>query len=108
VRRGKIYYRNHRELFYSFNAARRQSEKNRSCHLTEEQKGIMATIYGLSSRVSKCLGIKHHVDHIVPLKPKKGSGIAPGWHEPSNLQVLPARINLSKHNRLMEVTHLRG
>lgn len=40
-------------------------------------------------RVSRCLGIEHELDHIVPLA-------LGGMHCPSNLQVLPRSINARK------------
>jgi len=52
--------------------------------------------YEMCARVSKCLGIKHHVDHIEPLKGKKSRGLNVPW----NLRVVPAYVNLSKGNRL--------
>lgn len=52
-------------------------------------------LYKLSDRLSKCLGIPHHVDHIIPLQGKLVSGL----HIFSNLRVIPATINLRKGNK---------
>jgi len=60
--------------------------------ISEEDKKLISCFYKCSKRVSDCLGIKHHVDHIVPLA--RG-----GLHIPSNLQVLPAIVNLRKGSK---------
>lgn len=49
-------------------------------------------LYAISSRVSKCLGIRHDVDHIVPLS-------LGGSHCHRNLQVIPAIWNYRKNDR---------
>ena len=56
----------------------------------------MKCIYDQASRVSQCLGVQHHVDHIHPLR---GRGLR-GLHVPWNLQVLPAKKNLEKSNKI--------
>lgn len=53
-------------------------------------------IYREAARLTKATGEPHHVDHVVPLI----SPVVCGLHTQSNLQVLPASINLSKGNRL--------
>lgn len=41
-------------------------------------------------------GVKHHVDHEIPLK----HPLVCGLHVPANLRVIPAAVNQSKGNRL--------
>ena len=59
--------------------------------LTKTQEIMIKHYYAHASRVSSKLGIEFHVDHIVPLS-------LGGLHHPSNLQVVPARWNMRKHN----------
>lgn len=66
----------------------------------------IAAIYAEAARLTAETGIPHHVDHIVPLQgpvatwgPFKGMRIVFGLHWEGNLQILPARENLTKSNR---------
>jgi hypothetical protein len=60
--------------------------------LTNEQWDEMEDVYREAARLTRETGIKHHVDHIVPLRGKTVSGL----HVPWNLQPLPALVNLKK------------
>ena len=53
---------------------------------------IIKVFYDAAKRVGKCIGVKFHVDHIVPLS-------LGGSHHQNNLQWVPCMWNLSKHNR---------
>ncbi len=63
--------------------------------LSEDQLKAIKTEYALSQWCSEVMGIKYHVDHIVPLKGKDVCGL----HVPWNLQVIPAVENIRKSNK---------
>lgn len=71
--------------------------KRRSIKLSQYHKRhdteIEKVLSLMSSRITKCCGIVHNVDHILPLT-------AGGYHHHLNLQVIPATINFSKKNKL--------
>lgn len=72
---------------------RRVAAKLRAIPKWASDSGIKA-IYKQASEISKLTGIKHHVDHIVPLKSK----LVCGLHVENNLQVLEAKENFAKSN----------
>jgi 5-methylcytosine-specific restriction endonuclease McrA len=71
--------------------------------LTEKQKTRIANIYDVCKKVSETTGKPHHVDHVVPLK---GEDIC-GLHVPWNLAIIPAKMNLSKGNRMLEARDVK-
>ena len=76
--------------------ARKAAKDNRTpSWLTDKHKEQIKDYYWLAKDLERINGEPYHVDHIVPLRGKDISGL----HVPWNLQVLPAKINMSKGNR---------
>ena len=62
--------------------------------LTSEDRWLMREAYRLAKLRTKMLGFVWEVDHIVPLRGEKVSGL----HVPDNLQVIPKQLNRAKRN----------
>jgi hypothetical protein len=58
-------------------------------------KAAIKAIYAQCIETTKRTGIRHEVDHIVPLKGRQVSGLHVHW----NLQVIPAIENRQKSNK---------
>lgn len=75
------------------NASRRTSLLDRFPEWADVKE--IKTVYKQAVNMTRETGIMHHVDHIIPLKGKLVSGL----HVHYNLQILPAKDNVSKGNK---------
>ena len=66
--------------------------------LTKEELEQIKELYTCAQMFKLYTGEEYHVDHIIPLQ---GENVC-GLHVPWNLQVIPAKENLSKSNKLQE------
>jgi hypothetical protein len=64
--------------------------------LTPEQLYNMQCTYKVAAQLSETSNEKWHVDHIVPIRGKDVCGL----HVPWNLQLLPAKMNMTKGNKV--------
>ena len=89
----KEHYKANKERYVAARARRRAAQESATpTWLTAIDKAMIQEMYDASEARYIQTGIKHHVDHIVPIN---GKGVA-GMHVPWNLQVITAHENLSK------------
>lgn len=90
------HYRNNKSNYLFYSRTRKACQKSRTpSWLSKEHKQQILTFYKEAKRLSSETGITYHVDHIVPLQGK----LVCGLHVPWNLQIIPAKDNLTKSNK---------
>jgi hypothetical protein len=97
--KAKEYYNDNKPKFMEKSHKRRACKLNATpCWYSELDAFVLQEMYELSKLREEALGIKYHIDHIIPLQNEKVCGLH--WH--ANWQLLPAQQNLSKANKLLE------
>jgi hypothetical protein len=100
--RKRSYQKNNKDKINAIEAKRRASKLQATPHwLTEDDLEQIKNFYSEAQLNQALNGIEYHVDHIVPLQ---GENVC-GLHVPWNLQVIPAKENMRKSNRLEKETN---
>ena len=97
--RGKRYRKENKGVTNAKTAKRRAQKLNATPKwISEEQILEIKDIYKKSAQKTKETGIKHTVDHILPLQ---GENVC-GLHVPWNLRVITNKENSAKNNNVLE------
>lgn len=100
------YKKNHKinnpDMYKEMTSLRRRRFRNATpSWLNANQKMEIRLKYRLAIELSRATGVRHAVDHIIPLHGEMVCGL----HVPWNLQVITQEDNLKKYNRLIDTTH---
>lgn len=96
----KAYYQNNKEKSAELSSRRRALQRRaipKFLKKCEAERQRLKKIFKLREVISLATGIEHHVDHMWPL-----SDGGPHWS--GNLQIIPAKENLTKSYKVCKVT----
>lgn len=93
LERGRQHYLSKPDMYYAKSAERRAMRARATVEWADAEK--IKAIYDEAKRTTLETGVKHVVDHIIPLK----NEFVCGLHVAENLQVLTEKANLSKSNK---------
>jgi len=93
------YKRNNRDKSAKWTAQRRANVLQASDYGNEDlNELVLQEAYAVAKKRTESTGVKHHVDHVIPLGGKEVCG----FHVWNNLRVIPAYENTAKGNKLIE------
>lgn len=99
LRRAAVSYRANSAPAKARASLRRAKILRQTLPLTADQRAEIVQLYALADKLTLETGIRHEVDHEIPLQGREVSGL----HVPWNLQILTAEQNRAKSNRLLAV-----
>lgn len=98
LERGRRRYQENPEKALASCAKRRAAKRQAiPVWFSELDRLLVEEAYDLAAQRLTETGIEWHVDHMIPLRARKASGL----HCAANIQVIPAAMNLSKNNKMM-------
>ena len=97
VKEYKRQYRQDNKAFINFLSQNRKLAmmQRTPLWLGTEEMWLIEEAYQLAALRTKLFGFAWHVDHVIPLRGKKVSGL----HTPQNLSVIPGVFNMQKTNK---------
>jgi hypothetical protein len=93
----KVYAVRHPQERARLNAASAARRRASPLWLNAIERAQIREFYDIAKCLSVQTGVKHHVDHIMPIKGLTSSGL----HVPWNLQILTASENCAKKNKVI-------
>jgi hypothetical protein len=98
----KVYRQANKGKIIALATLRKKTIKQRTPKwLTKDDLWMIKEAYELAALRTKMFGFSWHVDHVIPLQGKNVTGL----HVPTNMQVIPGSMNISKKNKY-EVDHV--